>query len=460
MPGRETDYDVIQEIGTGSFGKCCLVRRKLDGQKFVWKQVQYGQMREAEKESLVREVNLLRDLRHPHIVRYVDRIVVKGAATLYLVMEYCAGGDLAQLIEDRKQQRIKGRINAIVPPEFVKKVFHQLLLALKELHQNQQGRILHRDLKPANVFLTSELGDCKLGDFGLARVLSSEVSMAVSYVGTPYYMSPEQVDKRKYNEASDIWSLGCLIYELCALHPPFTAQNQKQLYAKIKNGEFRRIPNAYSEDLQCSLTSMLKQNPDKRPSVEYLLQLPYLNSNILPKIKRSTTPKIPRSNSNKETSRNSSGYGSYETHSQKSPPSVIRRPATPTKLNSNNNAVSTTNNLSPVKKWVGSRMADPAADPKKLAPQKKRKTEEELYQWEIRLQQREVVLNKKEERLNQLATDLEKKGRVLQPVRPTGNSPKFDALAKLQNRLMPMSIRHKASKLVRSPSDPSRISKI
>ena len=96
--------------------------------------------------------------------------------------------------------------------------------------------------------------------------------MAISYVGTPYYMSPEQVAKMRYNESSDVWSLGCLIYELCALHPPFTAKDQKELYGKIKKGEFRRIPHAYSDDLFTTLSSMLQQNPEKRPSVESLLR--------------------------------------------------------------------------------------------------------------------------------------------------------------------------------------------
>ena len=91
-------------------------------------------------------------------------------------MEYCAGGDLAQLIQDRKQKRLAGRLNSMLPQEFILKVFYQLLQALKELHLNQQGKILHRDLKPANVFLTSAMGDVKLGDFGLARYRLSTLS--------------------------------------------------------------------------------------------------------------------------------------------------------------------------------------------------------------------------------------------------------------------------------------------
>lgn len=375
-------------------------------------------------------------------------------------MEYCAGGDLAQLIQDRKQKRLAGRLNSMLPQEFILKVFYQLLQALKELHQNQQGKILHRYLKPANVFLTSAMGDVKLGDFGLARVLSSEVSMAISYVGTPYYMSPEQVAKMRYNESSDVWSLGCLIYELCALHPPFTAKDQKELYGKIKKGEFRRIPHAYSDELFTTLSSMLKQNPELRPSVQSLLQMSFINPAIMPKPKRSTTPRISRVGSLKrdsiatKDSINSSGYKSHDTNtstpiSKPSPP-LNKQLKKPSRSSSNNNVAYVNlipDSPSPIK-------------PLERSPSKRRKTELELKIWEERLLQREKSLDEREKRLDELQTELEKKSRVLQPVKATTNSPRFDAIAKLQNRLVPLSIRHKASKLVRSPSDPSRISKI
>jgi len=84
MGGQASDYEVISQIGTGSFGRCCLVKRKRDDEIFVWKEVNYSQMRENEKESLVREVNLLRELKHPNIVRYADRIVNKHDSTLFL----------------------------------------------------------------------------------------------------------------------------------------------------------------------------------------------------------------------------------------------------------------------------------------------------------------------------------------------------------------------------------------
>merc|ERR1711990_35166 len=97
MPSILADYNVISEIGKGTFGKCCKVQRVSDDKLFCWKQVFYGQMSESEKESLVREVDLLRELKHPNIVRYCDRIVNKSENCLYLVMEFCAGGDLGML---------------------------------------------------------------------------------------------------------------------------------------------------------------------------------------------------------------------------------------------------------------------------------------------------------------------------------------------------------------------------
>lgn len=83
-------------------------------------------------------------------------------------------------------------------------------------------KILHRDLKPGNIFLDTN-SNVKIGDFGLARVMNGESQFAYTHVGTPYYMSPEQINDTKYNEQSDIWSLGCIIYELAALRPPFQA---------------------------------------------------------------------------------------------------------------------------------------------------------------------------------------------------------------------------------------------
>ncbi|XP_009991218.1 PREDICTED: serine/threonine-protein kinase Nek2 [Tauraco erythrolophus] len=227
-------------------------------------------MTETEKQMLVSEGNLLRELRHPNIVRYYDRIIDRSSTTLYIVMEYCDGGDLASLIARCTKER------HYLEESFVLRVLTQLTLALKECHRRSDGGVtVHRDLKPANVFLDCKQ-NVKLGDFGLARILHHDTSFAKTFVGTPYYMSPEQMNHMSYNEKSDIWSLGCLLYELCALSPPFRAYNQKELAEKIREGKFRRIPYRYSEPLNELLKEMLNVKDYCRPSVEDILQHPLI----------------------------------------------------------------------------------------------------------------------------------------------------------------------------------------
>ncbi|XP_078000688.1 serine/threonine-protein kinase Nek2-like [Glandiceps talaboti] len=272
MPSKLENYEQLYTIGSGSYGKCKKIRRKSDGKILVWKEMDYGKMTESEKQMLVSEVNLLRELKHKYIVRYYDRIIDKGNTKLYLIMEHCEGGDLASLISKCRKDR------KYLEEDFIWKIFLQLTLALQECHRRREGRaIVHRDLKPANVFLDKE-HNVKLGDFGLARVLSNDTSFAKTFVGTPYYMSPEQVNHLSYNDKSDIWSLGCLLYEICALSPPFTALNQRALSERIREGKFRRIPSQYGNELNGIISDMLKVNDVMRPSIEELLRLPALSS--------------------------------------------------------------------------------------------------------------------------------------------------------------------------------------
>ncbi|NXQ40343.1 NEK2 kinase, partial [Catharus fuscescens] len=278
MPSRPDDYEVLLTIGAGSYGKCRKVRRKADGKILVWKELDYGTMTESEKQMLVSEVNLLRELRHPNIVRYYDRIIDRSSTTLYIVMEYCDGGDLASLIAKKSIKQCVHFFRHFLDESFVLKVLAQLTLALKECHRRSDGGVtVHRDLKPANVFLDGKQ-NVKLGDFGLARILHHDTSFATTFVGTPYYMSPEQMNYMSYNEKSDIWSLGCLMYELCALSPPFTASNQKELAEKIKEGRYRRIPYRYSDELNDLLKEMLNVKDYCRPSVEDILQHPLIEA--------------------------------------------------------------------------------------------------------------------------------------------------------------------------------------
>jgi serine/threonine protein kinase len=156
---------------------------------------------------------------------------------------------------------------------------------LNECHNRKEGKILHRDIKPGNVFF--DIGNnIKLGDFGLSRILSDESQYARTNVGTPYYMSPEQIHEAKYNEKSDIWSAGCLLYEIVSLRPPFEATNHLALAQKIIEGKIERIPSIYSENLYALIKSMLQVNPEKRPSVVEIMQIPKIQQRIQERIVR------------------------------------------------------------------------------------------------------------------------------------------------------------------------------
>ncbi|CDW80923.1 protein kinase domain containing protein [Stylonychia lemnae] len=261
------NYERLEEIGKGSYGSVYKIRRKSDNQILVWKELDYGRMTEREKSQVVQEVNILSQLNHPNIVKYFDKIVDKEQKKIYIIMEYCENGDMAQLIKKCKTERDH------VAEDVVWKIFVQIILALKECHNRKEGKVLHRDLKPGNVFF--DIGNnVKLGDFGLSRILSQESEYAHTNVGTPYYMSPEQINEAQYNEKTDIWSSGCVLYEIIALRPPFEASNHLALAQKIIGGKIERIPERYSEDLQNVIEWMLSTEPEKRPSVNELSDIP------------------------------------------------------------------------------------------------------------------------------------------------------------------------------------------
>lgn len=269
------NYELVKTIAKGSFGLVSHIRRKSDGKDLVWKELNYGLLSEKEKKLIVTEVNLLRELRHPYIVRYHDRVIDKENTKIYIVMEYCQGGDLGQLIKSHK------RSGDLIPEELIWRIFSQILLALKACHRHVEGgvtkSILHRDIKPGNIFLDSH-NNAKLGDFGLAKELGAHSRLAQTNVGTPYYMSPEMVNEEDYDERSDIWALGCLIYEMASLVPPFDAKNHVALAKKISQGTYPRIPTVYSSKLFQVIQWMIQPDKHQRPRVEDLAQHDTLSS--------------------------------------------------------------------------------------------------------------------------------------------------------------------------------------
>ena len=139
--------------------------------------------------------------------------------------------------------------------------------------------ILHRDIKSENIFCTKN-GFLKLGDFGIARVLSNTRSKAKSKKGTPYYLSPEMIASKSYSFKSDIWSLGVLLYEMAALKYPFEAETIPMLENKIKLGIYDPLPAQFSDTISGILSMMLKRNQSERPTIHQLLKVPALEREV------------------------------------------------------------------------------------------------------------------------------------------------------------------------------------
>ncbi|XP_027454979.1 serine/threonine-protein kinase Nek1 isoform X5 [Zalophus californianus] len=259
-------YVRLQKIGEGSFGKAILVKSTEDGRQYVIKEINISRMSNKEREESRREVAVLANMKHPNIVQYRESFEENGS--LYIVMDYCEGGDLFK--------RINAQKGILFQEDQILDWFVQICLALKHVHDR---KILHRDIKSQNIFLTKD-GTIQLGDFGIARVLNSTVELARTCIGTPYYLSPEICENKPYNNKSDIWALGCVLYEMCTLKHAFEAGNMKNLVLKIISGSFPPVSLHYSYDLRNLLSQLFKRNPRDRPSVNSILEKGFIAKRI------------------------------------------------------------------------------------------------------------------------------------------------------------------------------------
>ncbi|XP_061228697.1 serine/threonine-protein kinase Nek1 isoform X2 [Neopsephotus bourkii] len=267
-------YIKVRKIGEGSFGKAFLVKAKENGQQYVIKEINISKMSNKEREESRREVAVLANMKHPNIVLYRESFEENGC--LYIVMDYCEGGDLFKKINAQK--------GILFSEDQILDWFVQICLALKHIHDR---KILHRDIKSQNIFLTKD-GTIQLGDFGIARVLNSTAELARTCIGTPYYLSPEICQNKPYNNKSDIWALGCVLYEMCTLKHAFEAGNMKNLVLKIISGPFPPVSTHYSYDLRNLLSQLFKRNPRNRPSVNSILEKNF----IAKRVEKFLTPQL------------------------------------------------------------------------------------------------------------------------------------------------------------------------
>ncbi|KAL4469673.1 hypothetical protein ABPG72_013438 [Tetrahymena utriculariae] len=337
------DFKILCKLGEGSFSTVFKVLRLVDNKIYAMKKVQMSRLNEKEKGNSLNEIRILASIKCDHIIEYRDSFFDDQSDTLCIVMEYAGSGDLLQKLKEYKQineklledgqnetnqsqieqdasskdesdktsrsqeknKRIYNKLNqqndsikskkekiqgdsnksfvqdkqqqmVFMDEELIWDYFIQCLKGLKCLHDL---KIVHRDLKCANIFI-GDNNIIKIGDLNVSKVTRRPEQMAKTQTGTPYYTAPEVWKGLSYNYKSDVWSLGCIIYELSAQKHPFKGNTIEGLFTNIMKGQYERIPSFYSEELAFVISQCLLYNPKLRPGCDQLLKLPAFASRL------------------------------------------------------------------------------------------------------------------------------------------------------------------------------------
>ena len=262
------DFQIISKLGEGAYSTVFKVKRIIDNQIYALKKVKLLNLSEKEKENSLNEVRILASVKSNFVVSYKEAFFDEKDNTLCIVMEFADRGDLYQKIVAHKKSA------KFFEESDIWRIFIQLVKGLKALHDL---KILHRDMKSANVFLFSN-GCAKLGDLNVSKV--ARRGLGYTQTGTPYYASPEVWKDKPYDHKSDVWSLGCVLYEMITLRPPFRAKDMEGLFNKVCKGQYSRIPDRFSDDLFKIVQYLLIVNSIQRPSCDQILQHPIILKRI------------------------------------------------------------------------------------------------------------------------------------------------------------------------------------
>jgi len=251
-----------KRIGKGSFSTIYLGKHKQTNIEYAIKEIPVDNIKKI-KENIKREFNLMKNLNHKNIIKLHNVIIDNRCNNIYLVLDYYKNGDLSNFLNKRPLKEI-----------FSQKYLIQLSEGLKYLLDN---KIVHRDLKPQNILVTDTY-DIKITDFGFARYFDNDI-MIQTLCGSPIYMAPEIMKQRKYNNKSDLWSVGIILYEMLVGYPPYRAKNLVSLLKAIDKNKIQFPPNL-SISLECSnlLLSLLVKDPDKRIGWEDFFNHPWLQT--------------------------------------------------------------------------------------------------------------------------------------------------------------------------------------
>ena len=254
-------YQIIKKIGEGSYAKIYKVKKDSSDKTYVLKNIPVSEEDYSSMKEILNESSILSTCDNIYVVKYYDSFFYSG--TFNIITEFCPYGDLFGYIKFYKERGSK------IEEKIIWIIFIQLSLGLSYLHHK---KILHRDIKTKNIFIKNNL-TVKIGDFGIAKILNSTSSYAHTFIGTPYYISPELCKDQPYNDKSDVWSLGCVLYELCTLNHPFEGGTQVEIYEKIMTQKFKAISPEYSLELKKMVDLLLEKDEKKRPKMKDIIRM-------------------------------------------------------------------------------------------------------------------------------------------------------------------------------------------
>ncbi|XP_024515761.1 serine/threonine-protein kinase ATG1c [Selaginella moellendorffii] len=287
QPRAIGDYITSQEIGAGSFAVVWKARHKITGHEVAIKEIGTEKLNKKLQESLLSEISILKKANHPNIIRL--HAIVEAPDRIYLILEYCAGGDLAGYIHRHGK----------VGESAARNIMQQLGSGLQVLRKNN---LIHRDLKPQNLLLSTNDHNAvlKIADFGFARSLQPQ-GMAETLCGSPLYMAPEILHCQKYDAKADLWSVGAILYQLVLGRPPFSGNNHVQLLQNITKNEVQ-FPHAAQLHPDCidMCRKLLRRNPVERLSFEEFFNHPFMRPSSLRPFHKATHTDVDSLDSHQE----------------------------------------------------------------------------------------------------------------------------------------------------------------
>ncbi|KAI8917272.1 kinase-like domain-containing protein [Powellomyces hirtus] len=264
----DTLYELMEHIGTGSYGEVFKARSRTTGEMAAIKVIKLEAGEELDE--VLHEVNFLRDCNHRNVVSYIGcymkRGTVKGQKHIWIVMEFCGGGSV--------EAAYKGLRGPLTEQE-VACIIRESLIGLSFLHSCNK---MHRDIKCGNILMT-ETGQIKIADFGVSTQLTRTFSKRHTFIGTPYWMAPEVITAEQqgtaYDSQADIWSLGITAMEMAECSPPMFDMHPMRVLFMIPKLDPPTLKDSskWSESFRNFLHICLEKDPDKRPTADQLLQV-------------------------------------------------------------------------------------------------------------------------------------------------------------------------------------------